>query len=93
MTRLNASVVVGSGKVGRALCGPPSGIGRRINVTLSSCGGQGTARPTNQDGRIAKCHLLLQLHFDGFGHRVDRFQIELGFDGDFLAGQILGHSP
>ena len=36
----------GTGKVGRALRCPPSGIGRGTNVTLLSCGGQGTARPT-----------------------------------------------
>jgi hypothetical protein len=43
--------------------------------------------------RLAIRLLLLQEHFDGFAHRVNRFEIELGFDGDFLAGQILGHSP
>jgi hypothetical protein len=37
--------------------------------------------------------LFPQLHFDGFAQGVYRFQVEPGFDGYFLAGQILGHSP
>jgi hypothetical protein len=37
--------------------------------------------------------LLLQQHFDGIGQRVNRFEIKSGFDRNFLAGQILGHSP
>ena len=44
----NAPVMVVTGKVGRALRGPPSGMGRGTNLTLLSCGGQGTARPTIQ---------------------------------------------
>jgi len=36
-------------KVGRAVLCPPSGIGKGINVTLPSCGGQGTARPATPD--------------------------------------------
>jgi hypothetical protein len=45
--------------------------------------------PTPPNARL----LFFQLHLDGFADRVNRFQIEIGFDGHLLAGQILGHSP
>jgi len=46
------------GKVGRAVLCPPSGIGREINVALSSCGGQRAARPAIRDWRITSFQRL-----------------------------------
>jgi hypothetical protein len=41
----HAFVLVGTGKAGRAVPCPPSGVGGPTNLALLSCGGQGDCPP------------------------------------------------
>jgi hypothetical protein len=75
---------------------PSEGDGHHVRAgLLKSC------RQSTGDAEIQRLFaesghdfsLLLQEDLDGLADGVNRLEVELGFDGHFLADQILGHSP